>query len=141
MKTLFYIGFFLLFVACTERMPNGLKAQISSENFLDTLYHPSKVENKAGIDFITITDYLDSSKKDYQNHSKRQVLKEIIDYRRPSANDWPIFVEKATDILSKKEGDKKGAIQLEIYKVNGTEFITAFFVDSTFSKVFGRIQL
>src|SRR6185312_4890109 len=134
MKSLFLTGILILILAgCDERMPNDLKAQIAAESFLDTLYRPNKVVDKTGIGFIKITDYLDQS--------KRGTFQSIIKYYYPSGDEWVAFTEKASKILSKGEEHVKGAIQLERYKVKDTKYITAFFVDSTFSRVFGRIQL
>jgi len=142
MKSLFLTGILILILAgCDERMPNDLKAQIAAESFLDTLYRPNKVVDKTGIGFIKITDYLDPSKKNYLNQSKRGTFQSIIKYYYPSGDEWVAFTEKASKILSKGEEHVKGAIQLERYKVKDTKYITAFFVDSTFSRVFGRIQL
>ena len=62
MKKLLFIGI-VLFTSCYEYIPPGIVAQEHAEDFLDSISGKSKVENKVGMGFISIKEYLNPIKQ------------------------------------------------------------------------------
>jgi hypothetical protein len=139
MKKLFFIAFLFL-TSCFYNIPKDEKAQSLVVKHLDSLYQDNNAEDKWGIEFIKITDYLNPVNKDYANRSKQALFKNVVEINTPD-NGWKTFTEKLNDILSNKRGDTTDYIVLENYKVNGIKHVTAFLVDSTLEKVVGTIKL
>lgn len=131
MKKLIIIGLLIL-TGCYMHIPDGIRGQSATERFLDTLYRPDTVQNKIGVGFITIKDYLNPSKqKVFQLESTDQL----------SANEWLVFTGKVNDILSKNKSCINGTINVESYEARGTKYMTAFFVDSSFRKVVATLPI
>jgi len=131
MKRIVFIGALFL-TGCYIHIPDGIRAQMAAEHFLDTLYGPHKVVDKIGIGFITIKDYL--------NPSKQKLFLRDTGYYHLTENQLVVLKKKLNSILLDKECIK-GTINVEGYNVNSANHITAFFIDSAFRKVFGAIQL
>jgi hypothetical protein len=132
MKRLFFLSILIL-SGCYEHIPDGVKAQMAAENFLDTLYRPNKVRDKIGLNYITVKEYL--------NLTKRKIFQKDSTYYHLSTNEWLLFTKKINHILSRDNEKIKGTIEIEGYTVNHVKYTTAFFVDSRYRKVFAVISL
>ena len=132
MKRFLFVGLLLL-TSCYEHIPNGVIAQNIAERYLDSIYRPNLVTEKIGVGYITLKEYLTPlTQRKFQQDTYHYHVSKI---------DWGDFTKKTDDILSKGRGRNKGVITVENYRDNGTEYTTAFFVDSSFKKVFATIQI
>jgi len=132
MKKLLLVPLVLL-IGCYEHIPKGVIAQMTTERYLDSLYRPDTITGKIGVGYITIKQYfISSTQRRFQLDSQDYHLSKI---------DWVGFKKKIKDILSKGGGRDKGVITVENYRINGSEYTTAFLVDSNLRKVFATIPM
>ena len=139
-KKQFFIGALLLTGCFNPELPE-FRAQVTVENYLDTVNLNNKVDDKSNIGFYKIADYLNASKKDNFNRTEKQeIYRSLVYFNHASTNEWTIFTGKVDDLLSNIKENHNGYILLENYKLKRAHFTTAFFVDSSCTKILSKIE-